>query len=189
MHYVTSSFHTTSCPLLLIRPSDSRIQGGQRSQGRIFRHQPWDEIRLRSAAEVWGFMLETHVGVLEKRRREDKERQGELLHVNNSISRLSLNDQESRSLRGMCLSPVFCISTFPLFFHSPLAGGTTWHIMEYLTDCETAGLQPCHPTPPHPSPHQSGAAQSLCLLPFCSEVHLTLSALALHYFNNSAPAP
>lgn len=98
---------------------------------------------------AWRFecLLETHVGVLKRRRRGDKERQSELLHVNNSISRLPLNDQESRSLRGMCLSPVFCISTFPLFFRSPLAGGTTWHIMEQLTDCETAGLQPCPPAP------------------------------------------
>lgn len=81
------------------------------------------------------------------------------LHVNNSISKLSLNDQESHSLHGMSFSSVLP-NHFPLFFHSH-SGSTRWHIMEYLTDCESLYCFPCHLSCIHQSRHCTVSVASL----------------------------
>lgn len=80
-----------------------------------------------------------------------------------------------------CLSPVFCLTTL-LFSSTPRSGSTRWHIMEYLTDCESLYCFSCHLSCIH---NQSGHCTECCYPSVQRSIwHF---ALPLHYFNIPSP--
>lgn len=93
-----------------------------------------------------------------------------------------------RAMASMgCLSPAFCLTTFPFSF-TPHSGSTRWHIMEYLTDSESFYCFPCHLSCIHYQSLQSACKTSSSdkVLPSV-QMSIWHFEFPFHYFNIQSP--